>query len=102
MNNYPKFYEIYDEVENDVYLENLLEINYENLFIFKDFSKRIFNKDYIFDYIFIIKSIVNYILYISVLLSDLFDDCYRYAFRSGIFKQSYFLLFIRYKKRNSN
>jgi len=102
MNNYPKFGDLYEDVENEVFIENLLEIYYSKLFIFKNFSKRIFQKEYIFDYIFIIKYIVDFIINISLLLSDLFDDCYKYSFKSGIFKQSYFLLFIRYKKRNSN
>ena len=102
MNNYPKFGDLYDDVENEVFIENFLEIYYSKLFIFKDFSKRIFQKEYIFDHIFIVKYITDIIINISLLLSDLFDDCYKYSFKSGIFKQSYFLLFIRYKKRNSN
>lgn len=102
MNNYPKFGDLYEDVENEVFIENLLEIYYSKLFIFKNFGKRILQKKYIFDYIFIVKYIVDFIINISFLLFNLFDDCFKYSFKSGIFKQSYFLLFIRYKKRNSN
>lgn len=75
---------------------------YDKLFIFKHFSKCLYKKNYIFDYLFFIKFIVNYIIIVGLTMAEIFDDFSRYAFKSGIFKQSYFSLYIRFKKRNAN
>lgn len=75
---------------------------YEKIFIIKNFSTRLYKKNYIFDYLFILKFIINFIMLISLTTAELFEDFSRYAFKSGIFKQSYFSLYIRFKKRNSS
>lgn len=75
---------------------------YDKIFIFKNFSKRLFKKEYIFDYLFFCKIIINYIIIICLVVSEIFEDFSRYAFKSGILKQSYFSLYIKFKKRNSN
>lgn len=75
---------------------------YDKIFIFKNFSKRLYKKSYIFDYLFFLKLVVNYIIVISLTVSEIFEDFSRYAFKSGILKQSYFSLYIRFKKRNAN
>ena len=77
-------------------------ISFNKLFIFKNFIKRIYRKKYLFDYLFFFKYIVTAIININLLILNLFDDYFKYSFKVGIFKQSYFSLFIRFKKRYAN
>jgi hypothetical protein len=55
-----------------------------------------------FDYLFFLKIVVNYILTVCLIVVEMFEDFSRYVFKSGILKQSYFSLYIKFKKRNSN
>lgn len=75
---------------------------FNKLFIFKNFVKRVYRKKYLFDYLFFFKYLITAIISINLLILNLFNDYSKYSFKIGIFKQSYFSLFIRFKKRYAN
>ena len=92
---------IITETWNQIFNLKLYPI-YGRLFVFKNFSKRLYKKAVFFDYLYILKFINNIIIFLCLTLVEIFTDFTRYSFKSGIFKQSYFSLYIRFKKRNSN
>lgn len=93
---------MYSYYESKKIFSTAQSATYDKIFIFKNFSKRLLKKKYIFDYVYILKIIANFVILVCLVTLEMFEDISRYAFKSGILKQSYFSLYIRFKKRNSN
>lgn len=87
----------YNLPNNIVYFND----TYNKLYIFKLSCKRLYKNRVIFNYLPLIKSILILIFSVSFKVFQVFNDTCIYSFKSGIFKQSYFLLYLKFKKRNS-
>ena len=102
MKIFNKIWAFYLELELEIFTNSVVEMTNSQLYIFKNFSKRIYLKKNLFDYLYTIKYIINLIILSCLRIIDIFNDFFKFSFRSGIFKQSYFYMYIRFKKRNAS
>ena len=72
-----------------------------SLYIFKIFYQILIQNTYIYKYFLIVHPIMNLVLNLILFILNIFSDLSYFIWTSGIFKQTYFSLYMRFKKRNS-